>query len=105
MLTRKSIFRTATLKVGGKTMYSRDADRPEKFGSPGVAFVRALKVLINTITATSPKLNSLHAEKANATLGVSSEVLGAFLESREKAAMITGYVCPMCVEDLKWGID
>ncbi len=86
-------------------MYSRNADRPEKFGSPGKAFVRALKVIINTIRATSPKSNSLHAEKANATLGVSSEVLEAFLESRKKAASITGNVCPMCVEDLKWGID
>ncbi len=86
-------------------MYSRDADRPEKFGSPGKAFVRALKALIYTITATSPKINSLHAEKTNATLGVSSEVLEAFLESRKKVASISGSVCPMCVEDLKWGID
>ncbi len=86
-------------------MYSRNADRAEKFGSPAAAFVKAIKVLINTITATSPKANSLHAEKTNATLGVSSEVLGEFLESRKRVARITGYVCPMCVEDLKWGID
>jgi len=86
-------------------MYNWKIGRSEDLGAPGEAFVKALKVIIKTVLASSPKLNSLEAEKTNATLGVSSDVLRSFLESRKEAARVNGPVCPMCVEDLKWGID
>ena len=76
-------------------MVHQQTGRPENSGSPGSAFVKALKVLVKIIVVSGPKLNSLDPEKTNATLGVSSEVLRGFLESRKEAARVNGPVCPL----------
>jgi len=65
-------------------------------------FIFAIKKAAFTF---APKVNTLEPLKANATLGVTSEIIQDFLDSREKAAKVTGTICPMCIEDLKWGID
>ncbi len=65
-------------------------------------FFLAIKKMAFTF---SPKANNLEPLKANATLGVTSEIIQEYLDSREKAARVAGAVCPICVEDFKWGID
>jgi len=81
--------------------------------SEQVGFLHYLRVLINLFFLAikkmaftfSPKASNLESLKANATLGVTSEIIQEYLDSREKAARVAGTICPICVEDLKWGID
>ncbi len=69
------------------------------------AFINHLQLLLGKLFFAGHKNNSLDPQKANAKLGVSTEALEIFLESRNEAARLNGSICPLCVEDLKWGVD
>jgi len=71
----------------------------------GALALSLIKQLKQKAFGSEQKVSILDPDKANATLGVTAEIIRTFVESREKAARLNVNICPLCVEDLKWGID